>query len=213
MAPIDPRVSKNLPEEARNPHAEFWDYVNGLAIAGILLGVGGGLYAFKVHKVIEGETVILLAMAGASVAVLAVILTATALMAGLLQGFFGLVIQTGDGLRKFFLPIKIVSGVSATAALAGFAGAINASSGPEWVKASLFGLASGLTTWSILGTVWITVVFIRYAVKQREKLTDEELEDDELEKAREEELERRAAFEGVAGPGWFSEMVRALRDR
>jgi hypothetical protein len=175
VALTDPPPPRNLPARRRDPGAVARDFFSIYLILGIGLGIGSGIFAIKAHKLVEDETTILLTMAGAAVALLAVILTATALMAGLLQGFFGLVIHTAEGLRDFFRPFKITAAVSAAAALVGFGGAMNVDSGPEWLRAALFGLASGLITWAILGTIWLILVFMRYATKQRELLTEEEL--------------------------------------
>jgi hypothetical protein len=67
----------------------------------------------------------------------------------------------------FFRPFKIVAVVSAGTVLASFAGAMDSGSGPEWLKAALFGLATGLMVWAVVGTVGLVSVFVRYAERQR----------------------------------------------
>jgi len=134
---------------------------------GVGLGVLGGIFAASVHKIVQDETTILLAMAGADVVLLAVILTATALVAGLLQDYFERVIEKAAGLRGFFRPFRIMARVCASAALVSFAGAMIADSSVEWLRASVFGLAGGLTTWAIVGNVWLISIFMDQSNEQR----------------------------------------------
>jgi hypothetical protein len=206
--------SRRYPDKRPDPIAVFWDIRNVYPLVAAGLGLLSAIWAGNHHKVIEEETTILIAMAGASVAVLAVILTATALMAGLLQGFFGLVVDTAEGLRNFYRPIIIVAFISAAASLASFGGAIHAFWGSEHARAVLFGVAAGLTTWSILGTVWVVLIFARYAVRQRAALTREELEEAELQTLREQEEreELRALRELLVRTAKEPTLTKLLRD-
>jgi len=143
------------------------DLFTGYFGIGVVLGILGGIFAVSVHKIVEHEATILLTMAAADVALLAVILTATALVAGLLQDYFERVIERAAGLRGFFRPFRIMASVCAGAALVAFAGAMVADSSDEVLRASLFGLASGLTTWAIVGNVWLISIFMDQSNKQR----------------------------------------------
>jgi hypothetical protein len=174
LATTDQAPPLNDPDERREARSVIRDVVNPYSIGAAVLGVLAGIFAISVHKFVKDERTILLAMAGVAIALLAVVLTATALMAGFLQDFFGLVIQKASGLRAFFRPFRIIAWVSAAAALVGFGGAINADSGPEWLKAGLFGLAAALTTWTIVGTVWLISIFMDEAVEERKLETVKE---------------------------------------
>jgi hypothetical protein len=176
LATAHPSPSGTPPANSGEKDGLFQDLGPQL-LAGAVLGILTALWAVKVHKVLRQEETILLAMAAADVALLAVILTANALVAGLLQGFFGRVIQTAVGLDVFFRPFKIVSVAATVGALVAFAGAMDAGSGSEGVRATLFGFASGLTTWTIVGTLILIFVFMRYAVRQR-KLASADLTDE-----------------------------------
>jgi hypothetical protein len=60
-----------------------------------------------------------------------------------------------------------VARVSAGAALASFAGAMNSGSGSTDWRASLFGVATGLTVWAILQAALITSKLANYAQMSR----------------------------------------------
>jgi hypothetical protein len=132
-----------------------------------LVGAAAGVWAVKTHKLLEDESTILLAIAGAAVALEAVILAAMALIASLLTGFYGKVIEK-VGVAHFFRPYKIVAWVSGGAAVAGFAGAMDSETGPKWLQAALFGAAAWLIVWAIVGTMLLVSDFIQNAEWQRE---------------------------------------------
>jgi Photosystem II protein. len=93
------RSSRPSPESAspvrpRRDGGVLRDIVSVHTVTGVLLGIGAGIWAISVHKVLQDEATILLAVMGAAVALLAVILAAVAIMAGFLSGFFGEVIET-----------------------------------------------------------------------------------------------------------------------
>lgn len=67
----------------------------------------------------------------------------------------------------------LIAVVAGAAALVGFAGAMDSGSGAEEWRAAIFGLAVALTTWAVAGTVWLTSIFVEYAVDERE-VADEE---------------------------------------
>lgn len=145
---------------------EFGNAYSGLGVVG---GIVAGVWAGQHHSVLKQESSILLAMAGGDVALLAIILAAVALMSGLLEGRFGNVIKTAVGLDLFYFPFQVVTCVTAAGALASFAGAIHADWGSKTLRAALFGLSVGLTTWAILGTVLLTFTFIQYSVRQQQE--------------------------------------------
>lgn len=190
MASIDkPPPGSSRGNRRRSGRAR--DYYTPYLTAGVLLGSGAGAYATLVHKFVKDETALLIAMGAAAVALLAVILTATALMAGFLQDFFGLVIDTATELRRFFLPFRIIARVSAMAAIVSFGGAMNSDTGAGWLRAPLFGLASGMTTWAIFGTVWLISVFVDEAIEQRSMATAKEEAMEKQEELKERETGRK----------------------
>lgn len=139
----------------------------------VVLGVLSGFWAAGVHEILDDERTILLAMAGADAAFLAVTMAAVALMVGLLEGFFGQIIEsTPSGLPGFFRPFKLIAWVSALATVASVGAAIDVDVSGEKVRSGLFGLSVGLTVWTIFGTVALTYASIRYSVKKRERDTD-----------------------------------------
>jgi hypothetical protein len=159
------RHNQRPPKRALRPG--WSDTFSRYAAIGLIFGIVVGIWASSVHKVIEDEGTILLAVAGAAVALEAVILAAIALMAGFLSDFYGEVITTVAALDEFFEPFRAVAIASAATALTGFAGAIDNGSGAEWFRASLFGLTIGLMVWAIIGTVGLISVYIEHAEKWR----------------------------------------------
>ena len=182
-----------LPPLERSPEKKKWvrTVVTPGLLIGLAAGVVGGLFAIRVHPFLKDEQTILLFMASSDVAILAVILTATTVATAFLQGFFGRVTQTSVGLLTFFFPFIFIAGVSGTAALVSFAGAMNVDSHVhETVKAGWFGLAAFLTTWAIAGIVWLIIAFTRKASEQRKALTAAEQDEEE---EREENAQAKAA--------------------
>jgi hypothetical protein len=123
---------------------------------------------------IKDVVVIAVGMATGDLALLAVVLTAVALMSSFLRGNYGRVISDAAGLNVFFFPFRVVACVSATAALASFLAAMDYHTGPEWLQDAFFGLAVMLTVWTILGAVVLVFTFIQYATDERRR-ADEEL--------------------------------------
>jgi hypothetical protein len=129
---------------------------------GVALGTGTGIWAGTTDRVLDQESVVLLAAAGAAVGLLAVTLAAMTLVIAFLEGFFGELIRE-FGIRRFFRPFVVVAIVSAGAALVSFAGAMDSSAGPKWTKDLLFGVAAGLLVWSIVGAVGLVLTLVSYA--------------------------------------------------
>ncbi len=143
-----------------------------------VLGVLSGFWAAGVHEVLDDERTILLAMAGADAALLAVVVAVVALMVGVLEGFFGQIIESAEsGLPGFFRPFKLIAWVSALATVASLGAAIDVDVSEERVRSALFGLSVGLTVWTVFGTVALTSAFIRYSVTKRKRDTEVALED------------------------------------
>jgi hypothetical protein len=158
----------------RRDNSGLTDVLSVYNVGGAVLGVLVGVWAANTSSLRAEEETVLLATAGAAVGLLGIILAAIALMAGFLRGFYGRVI--GEiGIRPFFRPFQILAIVSALAALFGFGGALDASPGPEWLRVTLFGLATGFMVAAIVGTVGLVSLFVRYAEVQR-KLEDRAME-------------------------------------
>lgn len=163
-----------------NLRDKLWD-LGPEAIAGAVAGIVVGLWAVKVHGSLTDETTILLAIGGSDVALLAVVLAAAALMASFLGDFFGLVIegQSADrherarNIKGFFRPFWIVAVAAGLGTLTCFAGAINAHHGARELRSAVFGLAIGLSVWTVVGSVLLVSVFVRATIKQRELVRDE----------------------------------------
>jgi hypothetical protein len=172
--PSDAQLRKEAqPVAALRQKAKRRDFFRAYFWISTLLGIGGGVWAVSVHKVLNGEQTILLSLATADVALLAVIFAAVALMGSFLRGSYGHVLKTAVSLSNFFFPFMLVAVVAAAGTLVSFAGAMNSGSGTEAWRAAIFGLAVGLTTWTVAGTVWLTSIFVEYAVDEREAADDE----------------------------------------
>jgi hypothetical protein len=139
----------------------------GALVLGILLGVGGGIWSDELTAVLEHESDVLLAMAGASVGLLAVALAVMALLTGFLRDYFGKVIAT-IGMSKFFAPFQTLAVLSAMATVVSFAGAMGSTSGPVPLRGALFGSAIWLFSWSIVEAVHLIWVFVRYATQEQQ---------------------------------------------
>jgi hypothetical protein len=131
-------------------------------LAAVVAGVAIGLWAASTEKVLGQESVVLLAMAVATVGLLALTLAAMTIVLGFLTDVFGELIEK-LGLNAFFRPFKVVAVVSAGAGLVSFVGAIDSVSGSGDVRASLFGLATCLTVWAIVASVILVWKLATYA--------------------------------------------------
>ena len=158
---------------------------NGLAC---VLGALAGLWAATTPRVLDEETTVLLAAAGAAVGLLAVVLTAMTLVIAFLDDFFGEVIEVA-GTRRFFMPFVVVAFVSAADAVVAFAGALDSGGGtgatnqrgfravadvgvgPLWTRDLLFGVAAWLLVWAIGGACRLVWKLVGYAVISRETKT------------------------------------------
>jgi hypothetical protein len=102
--------------------------------------------------------VVLLAEGALGMAVLAVSLTALAILVGLLDDRYRQVLEKATGLRAAFTPYQEVAGVAALCALSAIAGAamwaveLNAPLAAWLRQAVALGFVSGLAVWAIVGT-------------------------------------------------------------
>jgi hypothetical protein len=152
---------------------------------GTLLGAGAGFWAIKVSAVEGTESSDLIALAGAAVGLLAVVLAVMALLMGFLSDRTERLIVAGGGVRPFFRPFRIIAVISALAILSGVAGAIDSSSvkvvkgsvvthpGPTWLAATLFGVAVWFFVWAVIGTTQLVRIFIDYG-ELRSNIPDDE---------------------------------------
>ncbi len=145
------------------------DWISIDTLVGMLVGAGAGVWGAWGHKApLAHEETILLTVGTADIALLAVVLAAVALMAAFLNGFFGRVIEVASSTWEFFRPFQIVAWVSALGALLSFGGAIDASHNSKDSRAVVFGVAIWLSTWAIIGSVFLVREFIKAATEQRE---------------------------------------------
>lgn len=149
--------------------ARLRDSFVGFMVLAMLIASAIGAWAASVHKLLTKEADVLLAVGGATVALLAVVLAALALVTTFLEGRYGQIIGSADSVKKFLRPFTFVATVNALAAIVSFVGAIDsdAASGPTALRASVFGLAMFLAIWAILGTLGLISVFTEFAQKRR----------------------------------------------
>jgi hypothetical protein len=133
-------------------------------LPGCALGVGAGFWVAYSSKVLSEETTVLAAAAGADVSLLALTLAAMAFVIAFLNGFFGTVIAR-LGIRNFFFPFVLVAFVSMVAALVSFAGALDNGTGPAWSQDVLFGVATWLTVWAIVGAFGLVRILVSYTAE------------------------------------------------
>jgi hypothetical protein len=148
-----------------------WEFINVYNGVGCLFGIGAGVWAATTPRVQDEESMVLLAVAGAAVGLLAVTLTAMTLVIVFLEGFFGQMIDDFST-RRFFLPFVVVAFVSAVDAVVSFAGAVDSGGGsgrdvgvgPEWTRDLLFGVAAWLLVWAIAGVCKLVLKLVTYGV-------------------------------------------------
>lgn len=128
---------------------------------GFVLGAGAGFWVANSSKVLSEETTVLAAAAGADVALLALVLAATTFVIAFLDDFFSELIEF-YGVRNFFFPFVLVALVSTVSALVSFAGALDNGSGPAWSQDVLFGAATWLTVWAIVGSFGLVRILVAY---------------------------------------------------
>lgn len=122
---------------------------------GAVLGVGAAIWAASAK--FGQEPGVLIGAAGAGVGLLAVTVTGMTVVIAFLP------LTREIGVRRVFRPFVVVAFVSAGAALVSFAGAMDGSSGPLWIRVCLFGSAVWLVVWAIAGAVRLVVLLVTYA--------------------------------------------------
>jgi hypothetical protein len=166
-------VTDTQPSTPRGPvvaprgQGRFWVTARYI-LPGCVLGAGAGFWVANSNKVLSEETTVLAAAAGADVALLALTLAAMAFVIAFLDGFFGELIES-YGIRNFFFPFVLVAFVSAVSAIVSFAGALDNGTGPAWAQDVLFGAATWLTVWAIVGAFGLVLTLVLYA-DERAKL-------------------------------------------
>jgi hypothetical protein len=171
------------PTSPAAPHQDkgaYWEFFNLYSGAGCLLGIGAGIWAATTNRIVEEESTVLLAAAGAAIGLLAVAVTAMTLVIAFFEGNFGRFLGA-LGTRRFFLPFVVVAAVSAVDALVCFAGALDSGGGgdpsthaskisvvstgvgPVWTRDVLFGIAAWLLVWALAGVIKLVRSLVSYA--------------------------------------------------
>ena len=138
----------------------------------LLLGALGGLLAYysvghtaasgpvmRAPYVLDQESPFGLAVAGFAIGLLGITLTAIALTRTLSRGLIAALTGRG-GMRQIFRAFEIVAVVSASAAAAGLAAAIESDSGKTSLQAVLFGVTIWLITWAMAAAVRLVFLFV-----------------------------------------------------
>jgi hypothetical protein len=120
--------------------------------AGVLVTLT--VYLSTVEVPMLRETHLFDVTAGIGVAILAVVIAAFAILAAFLNDEYSLIIQEtlGDA-RRAFEPYTVVAFVSGAAVFVSLAGIFVWSVAPGWAQSLIMGLASGLSTWAVVGSV------------------------------------------------------------
>ncbi len=133
-----------------------YDFAGG-AVVGTAVGVSAALVDELQKPQIFNVTT------GVSVAILAVVIAAFAILVAFLTNEYTLVVKEAlDSPRAAFEPYAVVAAVSGAAILASGAGIFLWPVCPDWLRAALMGIASGFTTWSVLGTVQLVGITITH---------------------------------------------------
>jgi signal transduction histidine kinase len=162
-----------------------------------VLGAGAGVWAALRHKLLADERTVLLSMVGVDAVLLAIIVTAVALLVGLLEGLFGQMIASGlGGIRRFFFPFKVIAWVGALAIIVGLVAAIEVDISGERTRAALFGLSFGLTVATVLGSLALIYQIVTYSEEKRKHDTAKERA--EAQKERKDRERKQRASEEIA---------------
>jgi MFS family permease len=131
-----------------------WSYilVSSDCAAAVLVALAVYISSVEVPRL--RETHLFDVTAGISVAILAVVIAAFAILAAFLTDEYSLVIKEtlGDA-RRAFEPYTVVACVSGAAAFASLAGIFVWSVAPGWAQSLIMALASGLSMWAVVGSV------------------------------------------------------------
>lgn len=129
--------------------------------AGALVGIAVGVSAALVPSL--QETHIFDLTTGISVAILAVVIAAFAILVAFLTDEYTLVVKEALGSpRAAFEPYAVVASVAGAAILASGAGIFLWVVCPDWLRAVLMGFATGLAAWSVVGTVQLVGITITH---------------------------------------------------
>lgn len=126
-----------------------WDFrVSAVA------GIGTVLFALRKDAFGDESVVLLASIAAIAAALLAVTLTAMAIIANISSSYRRSLMMLPGGLRGALAPYQLVAAVCGASTLAPLAGlALVNVSGPHWLRALGAGLIAFLITWSVAGTV------------------------------------------------------------
>ncbi len=126
-----------------------WDFG-----AGFLIGIGIGLSADNVPPLETSGFTVLLAELALGVAVLAVVLTALSILVAFLGEEYVLFLKASPlGIRGAIEPYRVISIVTGSEVFVSLLAVVCWSPAPVWGRALALGVASGLATWAIVGTV------------------------------------------------------------
>jgi hypothetical protein len=127
------------------------------AILGLLIGVGVYIASVEAPKLREEH--LFDVTAGISVAILAVVVAAFAILAAFLTDEYMLIIGEALGdVRQAFEPYAVVAIVSGLSAFASIAGIFVWKIAPGWAQSLVLGVAVGSCTWAVIGTVQLVGV-------------------------------------------------------
>jgi hypothetical protein len=136
-----------------------WDFALGLLMAGL------SFFTLALNEVVrQADTtrVVLLFEASASVGLVAVSLTALAILVAFLKESYVKLLEESIGLKAAFRPYKVISRVAGAAVLIAGTAALLWADLRWWAKAWTFSLASGAATWALVGTVQLVTITIKH---------------------------------------------------
>lgn len=156
----------------------FWSADFGLAVVGAL-AVAVLLYVERPTAAVEHRVAILLGTAALGVALLAVVLTAMAILGGISPGYRAILSRTKRGVAGAFMPYRTVAVISGVLILVSLGGLLLEGIGNRLTAALGGGLVALLAIWATWGTVQLTDITAGHAARQarlEQEPTPEEIE-------------------------------------
>lgn len=134
--------------------------------AGLLVGFGVAIWYFESKFVTIDATTVFLAMVGVGAALTGAALAAMTILAAFIDEDYRQVlaeVEGDEGIRRAWIPFKIVASVSALLVLVALAAAIAWPESARPVRSLLLGGGALLTTWAVIGACQLVALVAFHA--------------------------------------------------
>lgn len=144
-------------------------------LLGVLVGCSTAIGVAQYPATHDDAPSYLFALAGVSVALLAVAMAVMAILVGLMSPDYLALWKGSGGLHRLFAPYLLVAGEAAACTLASLLAALSWDAIRSWVQDCALGVCTGLVTWVVIGSAQLLFVTFAHATDSAtlsEKMAD-----------------------------------------